>query len=113
MAATILQVNFDLDFTQNEEEAATLVRAHKLLDLPGLIWKVWLRDKATNRGGGIYLFEDRASADAWVRDGFSSFKPAWISNLKLEIFAINEEFSAVTGATLGPVLSQSARAAAQ
>lgn len=115
MAKVILQVNFDLDYSKNEDIKATIIRAHKLLDLPGLIWKVWLRDRKTGRGGGIYLFDNRASAEAWIKGGFSQFKAAWLNNTKYDVFEIDEELSQITGTKLGPLLAaqrQSAEATA-
>jgi Putative mono-oxygenase ydhR len=31
----------------------------------GLVWKIWLEDRETRHAGGIYLFEDRASAERY------------------------------------------------
>lgn len=109
MSKVVLQANFDIDFSRNEDQEATIKRAHALEDLPGLIWKVWIRDRTTNTGGGIYLFEDRASAQAWADSSFPTFKAEWFSNIRYHIFDIDETFSAITGAKLGPVLSQVAK----
>jgi hypothetical protein len=100
MSHAILQASFDFDFDQNESFEATLERAHALAQRPGLIWKVWLRDRTTNRGGGIYLFQDRASAQAWVDEAFTGTQP-WTSNSHWEIFEIDEPLSLVTHAKLG------------
>lgn len=35
--------------------------------LPGLISKVWLADEAANTYGGVYLWEDRASMEAFLK----------------------------------------------
>lgn len=34
--------------------------------LPGLQWKIWIRDAGTRRRGGFYLFSDRATAEAFL-----------------------------------------------
>jgi heme-degrading monooxygenase HmoA len=43
--------------------------------LPGLLSKVWLRDTETNTYGGLYLWRDRASYEAYVEgDIFKSIR---------------------------------------
>ncbi|MGV6873141.1 YdhR family protein [Pseudochelatococcus sp. B33] len=100
MVKVVLQVAFDMDFSKNESHEATLERAHRLTTQPGLIWKVWLRDEKAGRGGGIYLFENRESADAWLNGGFAKARSPWVSNSTREILEVQEDFSAVTHAKL-------------
>ncbi len=103
MARTILHVTFDFDFERNEDRAVTIARAYEhTRSLPGMVWKVWLRDRETGRGGGIYLFEDRETAQAWVDESFAG-QPAqpWTSNLTYELLTIDEELSTITKAHLG------------
>lgn len=59
MTKAILHWVFDFDFDKNEPFETTLERAYAFETLDGLVWKVWLRDRTTNRGGGVYLFESR------------------------------------------------------
>lgn len=97
----ILQVNFDLDFDHNEHRVETLARAkHHIEEMPGLIWKLWLRDKASGRGGGIYLFKDRASAEAWGVGRMETMakRMPWCSNITWEYVEVDEELSRVTKA---------------
>lgn len=35
-------------------------------DVKGLKWKIWLFNESANSAGGIYLFEDQASLDAYL-----------------------------------------------
>jgi len=99
MSQTILLATFDFDFGKNEAFEATLERARALAERDGLVWKVWLRDRTTSRGGGIYLFEDRGSAQAWVDEAFKDSQP-WTENMHWEILEIDEELSRVTHAKL-------------
>lgn len=100
MTQVILKWVFDFDFEKNEPFEKTLERARAFDNLEGLVWKVWLRDRTTNRGGGIYLFENREAAQAWV-DRFKD-KPtqAWTANPVWEILEVEETLSKVTFATL-------------
>lgn len=61
-------VNVDIDLSGSIEEwlrhCEAQVEAMRLL--PGLEWKLWLADADANTAGGVYLFRDAASADAYV-----------------------------------------------
>lgn len=99
MAAVLLQVNFDLDFSANEGRTDTIERAHKHAnEMPGLIWKVWLRDPASGRGGGLYLFKDRASAEAWGVGRMETMETRmpWCTNVTWEYFEVDEELTRAT-----------------
>lgn len=34
--------------------------------MPSLLWKLWILDPATGRAGGVYLFRDTESAQAYA-----------------------------------------------
>lgn len=99
----ILEVNFDWDVT--EEEAAkfsTPDKAKVFWAVPGLLWKIWIRDPETGGSGGVYLFRDRASAEKY-RDGpiveaVRNYPKS--SNHTVRIFDVRED---VTGVTGGPI----------
>lgn len=63
----IVQVNYRYDGDPVEwAKAYTPERAQVFAEMPGLIWKIWLDAPEENRTGGVYLFEDRASAEAYI-----------------------------------------------
>jgi hypothetical protein len=39
--------------------------AEDIAGQPGLLWKIWTESPAEGRAGGVYLFADRASAEAY------------------------------------------------
>lgn len=99
----LLQVNFDWNVTEAEAAAYSTAEKAKLFWIvPGLSWKIWLRDPETGKSGGIYLFKDRASAQAYVDGPIAAAvrKFPKSSNHSFTIFDVREENTAVTG---GPV----------
>ena len=61
-------VNVEIDLNGSAEEwlrhCEGMVEAMR--SLPGLEWKLWLSDADSRTAGGVYLFRDAASADAYV-----------------------------------------------
>lgn len=102
MSKVLLTVSFDADFSVEESYEATLKRAHSLVGQPGLIWKMWLRDEPNNRAGGIYLFEDRPTAEAWAEGemSYSAEHFPWIHNIQYTYGDVREELSQITLAPL-------------
>lgn len=65
--AVILQVNFPMQGPWGDEMASTYAPlAETINEEPGFIWKVWIEDQAAQTAGGIDLFEDRATAEAYA-----------------------------------------------
>ena len=101
--ATILQVNFTWDLSEAErDEHFTLDIARRLANFPGLRWKVWLTDEDTKGAGGIYLFDDRQSAQARV----DALRPILeglpgTSDISMRMFDIREDLSEITRAPIG------------
>jgi len=99
----ILQVNFDWDLGEEELRPYSNANSAKLFwTVPGLLWKIWVRDPETRASGGIYLFKDRASAQAY-KDGpiaaaVRRFPKS--SNHRFQIYDVREDQTAITG---GPV----------
>ncbi|MCB4824631.1 monooxygenase [Roseicella aerolata] len=50
-----------------EQEAALRALAGSIAEEPGLLWKIWTESRAEGRAGGVYLFENRAAAEAYHR----------------------------------------------
>ena len=70
-------VNFELPAGLSRADVAARYgqTAPKYRDAKGLIRKYYLHDPETGKGGGCYLFANRADAEAW-------FSEATIANLK-------------------------------
>ncbi|MBS0481424.1 MAG: YdhR family protein [Proteobacteria bacterium] len=107
--ATIVQINFDYDVSEDELELrSNPERARIFQSVEGLQWKVWLRDAARRESGGIYLFDTRANAQAYV-DGPIATAVRNLpdsSNHSVKIFDVRENVSAVTGAPIDHQMSR-------
>lgn len=103
MAPQIVQINFRLNVTTQEFEAAVEPMADPIAAVEGLRWKVWLLNAEAGEGGGIYLFDDAATARAYV-DGpiVANLKAApIISEISIKQFGVVESLTAITR---GPLL---------
>ena len=66
MSKTILQVNYRFTSSRSQHVQMVTPLAEPLSQVPGLIWKIWLMNEADSEAGGIYLFESRESASAFM-----------------------------------------------
>ena len=66
MAKKIVQINFNYEMTDEELEKGADGFVNPVLEVPGFIWKIWILNKQKKLTGGIYLFQDEASAKAYV-----------------------------------------------
>lgn len=101
--SVILQINFVNDVSEEELAANTSLDGAKAIsELPGLHWKVWLRNPQSREGGGIYLFDTRAQAEAWVAGPVISGlrQNPKVSDFSAKIFEVREEVSRITRAPL-------------
>ena len=71
----ILQVNFKFKTPRPELEKHFLEHAPLFGPngkVKGLLWKIWLMNEAEKSAGGIYLFEDDASVQAFGKGEISA-----------------------------------------
>ena len=101
----ILQINFKFKIPRPEAEKALLQVAPRFGpsgDVKGLLWKIWLINEAEKSSGGIYLFQDEASVEAFLKGeiiaGLKS-NPA-VSDIEAKVFDILPEHTKITR---GPV----------
>ncbi len=102
MSARLLQLNFNFSVTGAEYEAAVNPLAEAFAALDGLIWKIWMINEADGEAGGIYLFEDEASVQAYLDGPLAAgviSHPA-LSHFSVKQFDVMEDLTEVTR---GPV----------
>jgi hypothetical protein len=63
----ILQINYKLSSSVSSFMKESNPVADALAELAGLRWKIWLVNEAEQEGGGIYLFDDSAALEAFLR----------------------------------------------
>ena len=98
----ILQINFNLNVPTAQYQKVIDSVAPAFVDVPGLMWKIWLLNPEAKEAGGIYLFDSQASLEAY-RNGPLVAKlralPA-VENISVKPFEIVPEATALTR---GPV----------
>lgn len=86
-----------------ELKPAWLDAAQPIADTPGLRWKVWLKNEAEREVGGIYLFDDEASLQAFLNGPIvaaTKASPA-IDSVSVKQFSIMEAHTAITRGPIG------------
>jgi hypothetical protein len=102
MSHTILQINFKFNVARADYEQAVSPLAGEYVSLAGLRWKVWLMNESASEAGGIMLFDDEASADAYLVSPLAAKvtgHPA-LSEFSVKKFEVME---GETATTRGPV----------
>lgn len=66
MSGRVLQINFKFNVTQAQYEQAVAPLAAPIAAVAGLRWKVWITNAQESEAGGIYLFQDEATANAYL-----------------------------------------------
>ena len=105
MIATPILVQFDFPFSGpfgSEMEAALKDLATSITREPGFLWKIWTEDETTKEAGGIYLFRDRASANAYVAKHSARLEQFGVSHARVRVFNVNQGLTSVTHGPVSP-----------
>lgn len=98
MAKKVVQINFKFSVSAEEYENAVTELASQFAALGGLQWKIWIINENDREAGGIYLFEDDASVQAYLKGelaGGLKAHPA-LSEVSVKQFDVMEGLTAVT-----------------
>lgn len=68
---------------------------------PGLLWKIWTENAERREAGGIYLFADRPSAEAYLTMHTARLQSFGITPVNAKLFDVNADLSAIDRAPLG------------
>jgi quinol monooxygenase YgiN len=99
----MLVTNYHYSCSTEELEATLAGLAPEFAQVPGCLWKITIVDAEQHEAGGIYLFRDEASLDAFKASplvGQVLSHPA-LSNFDLKTRDILREISEATRAPLG------------
>ncbi|MEJ2102274.1 MAG: YdhR family protein [Desulfobacterales bacterium] len=66
MPGRVLQINFKTNVSAEEFQKEALQIANDVANVPGLRWKIWIVNEETSEAGGLYLFDDQASVEAYL-----------------------------------------------
>ncbi len=102
MSGKILQINFKYTVATSDYLEAVKPLASDIASVPGLLWKVWLLNKAENETGGIYWFNDEGSLNAYLQGPIVASiasHPA-LENISVKVFDNISQLSEITN---GPV----------
>jgi hypothetical protein len=101
MSLKLLQIDFPVAGPWGAEMAAAYSDlARNIAATPGLRWKIWTENAETGESGGIYLFEDEASLDAYLKMHTERLKSFGINNINAKKFDVNEALNQITRAKL-------------
>ncbi|MGX1766969.1 monooxygenase [Dietzia sp. NPDC055343] len=100
--AVVVQVNFPMQGPWGAEMAeAFRGLAESINEEPGFIWKLWIEDQSADLSGGIYLFDTRENAEAYVRMHTERLAGFGITDVTATFSDVNEQLSTLNHASLG------------
>ena len=102
MTQKLLQINFKITSTVKDYAMLVAPLADPIGKSPGLEWKVWIFNEQNHEAGGIYLFRDEASVNAYMHGDLVAGlkKQPTIKDISAKIFDIDET---LTQKTRGPI----------
>ena len=102
--AVLVQVNFPMQGPWGTEMAQAFKGlAESINEEPGFIWKVWIEDQEAGLSGGIYLFETREQAEAYVAMHTERLAGFGITEVSATYSDVNETLSQLNRASLKAV----------
>lgn len=97
----LLQVDFPYPGPWGDDMASAMRDlAESISREPGLVWKLWTENPAAGEAGGIYLFSDQGSAQAYLAMHTQRLKGFGIPVVNGKLFAVNEALSRIDRAPL-------------
>lgn len=97
MALKLLQMDYPFNGPWGAEMAEEYSElAGRIARVPGLICKVWTENREAGEAGGIYLFEDETSLDAYLEPKIERMKAWGTKDIRARKFDINEPLTRIT-----------------
>lgn len=99
---TVLQIDFPFTGPFGEEmQQAMQSLAESISQEPGLLWKIWTENPDTQEAGGIYLFSDATTAQAYLKMHSERLTASGISGIQAKLFSVNSSLSKICK---GPII---------
>jgi hypothetical protein len=105
MSGRILQINFKYKVSASEFEQTVNPLAKPISEVQGLRWKIMMLNQETGEAGGVYLFDDVTSLEAFLNGPIVAqvtSHPA-LSDFSVTQFGIMEQFTATTRGPVGEI----------
>lgn len=97
----LLQVDFPYQGPWGDEMTSALRGlAESIANEPGLIWKLWTENKEACSAGGVYLFKDLPSAEAYLAMHTKRLMGFGVPMVNGKVFMVNEALSLIDRAPL-------------
>jgi hypothetical protein len=98
MSEKILQVNFRLKISCEKYRQAATSLANEFANVGGLLWKIWILNEEESETGGIYLFKNKETLDAYLKGPLAAQitnHPAF-TDMSVKQFDVMTEQTAIT-----------------
>ena len=100
----LLQIDFPFNGPFGEEMSTVLAElAQSIIEEPGFIWKIWTEQQSLKEAGGIYLFTDEPSAQAYLDKHTARLKSLGVNEVRARIYDVNQSLSKITKAPIAPI----------
>lgn len=97
--SVILQIDFPFSGPFGSEMSDSMLGvAESINQEPGFIWKIWTENAATQRAGGIYLFDNETNARTYLTKHTQRLAGFGISDIQAQCFAYNPVLSSLNKA---------------
>ncbi len=98
---TLLQIDFPMQGPWGDEMAVAFGDLASVIGRsPGLRWKIWTENEEEGVGGGVYLFENDKSANAYLEEQTVRLEGFGIADIRAKVFHVNEGLTALNA---GPI----------
>jgi hypothetical protein len=95
MEGQVVVITYTLQGPRDAYIEENLPYARPIADVPGLRWKIWIINEEHGEAGGVYLFQDAASAQAFI-DGPIITEMKGDPSLSIKTFEVLEQLTTVT-----------------
>lgn len=98
MSVRVLQINLKFNVPVEELKKAFDALAKDIAAVKGLRWKVWILNEQEHEAGGVYLFDDKDTVQAYLEGPIVSGLKAHpaLSEISVKQFDVVEDLTAIT-----------------
>lgn len=93
---TVLQIDFPFNgpFAEAMHQAMQPL-AESIIQEPGIVWKIWTENPATQEAGGVYLFSDASSAQNYLEMHTARLTANGVTGIRSKLFSVNQPLSQI------------------